>query len=179
MVDTMATMKQGLESEDRAPLNIVFGDVTEKNVQQMRILNQAIFPVQYQEKFYESVIKAPPGFVRMAYYNDILVAAVACRKEQQPEKDGGASRLYIMTLGVLAPYREHGIGNQLLDHVFQLTKTPACSDVREIYLHVHTANDVAVDFYKKHGFEVTETLKNYYKNIDPSDCYYVRKLAPF
>lgn len=43
-----------------------------------------------------------------AYYNDVPVAAVACRLEPNP--DGVTSKVYIMTLGVLAQYRHAGIG---------------------------------------------------------------------
>lgn len=41
-----------------------------------------------------------------AYYNDIVVGAVCCRVDTSDN----ARRLYIMTLGCLAPYRRHGIG---------------------------------------------------------------------
>ncbi len=48
-----------------------------------------------------------------AYYNDIIVGAVCCRIDVID----GQRRLYIMTLGCLAPYRGRGIGTKMLEHV--------------------------------------------------------------
>ena len=45
-----------------------------------------------------------------AYFSDICVGAIACRLEK---KEGGVVCVYIMTLGVLAPYRGIGIGKQV------------------------------------------------------------------
>ncbi|XP_057248405.1 uncharacterized protein LOC104887712 isoform X2 [Beta vulgaris subsp. vulgaris] len=104
-----------------------------------------------------------------AYYNDICVGAIACRLEK---RDDGAVRVYIMTLGVLAPYRGLGVGTKLLNHVLELS---AKQNISEIYLHVQTNNEEAMNFYKKFGFEITDTIHNYYTNITPPDCYVVTK----
>ena len=48
-------------------------------------------------------------FTFAAYFNDIVVGGVCCRIETE----GDQRRLYIMTLGVLAPYRRLGIGKIL------------------------------------------------------------------
>lgn len=174
-------------------LRIVWGDVNDKNVKLLERLNSTIFPIKYDETFYRDVIKAPSGFVKLAYYNEILVGAVCCRTESYSPKTTISqtlskskiqgevlqqcpSRLYILTLGVLAPYRERGVGGKLLDHVLDLVETSAhCKSVVEVYLHLQVGNDEALRFYKHHGFEVVDTLVAYYKRLEPADCFVVRK----
>ena len=98
---------------------IDLGDLTDKNVGQLKILNAAIFPVKYNDKFYtdlllpgrEELTKLGVLFMLvfifndwwLAYYNDIFVGAVCCRVEEE-------HKVYIMTLGVLGPYRQLKIG---------------------------------------------------------------------
>lgn len=177
------------------PLPIIWQNLTDKNVKQLQRLNTTIFPVKYNQLFYSEALKAPPGFVRLAYCNDLLVGAVCCRKEKyvptRPSErvashaspssnDVGAadsmSSLYIMTLGVLAPYRERGVGRRLITHVLDLVdSSPHCADVVDVYLHVQESNDEALRFYEGYGFHVKEKLIGYYKRIEPADCYIVRK----
>ncbi|KAH8482700.1 hypothetical protein POPTR_018G032400v4 [Populus trichocarpa] len=150
-------------------VSISLDGVRDKNVMQLTKLNIALFPVRYNEKYYADAL-ASGDFTKLAYYSDICVGAIACRLEK---KEGGAVRVYIMTLGVLAPYRRLGIGTKLLNHVLDL-----CSkqNISEIYLHVQTNNEDALNFYKKFGFEITDTIQNYYTNITPPDCYLLTKL---
>jgi ribosomal protein S18 acetylase RimI-like enzyme len=50
-----------------------------------------------------------------AYYNDVVVGGVCCRIDTTEDQ----RRLYIMTLGCLAPYRRAGIGTKMLQHVLK------------------------------------------------------------
>lgn len=85
-----------------------------------------------------------------------------------------------MTLGVLAAYRNHGIGSNLVKSVldyFESEKDKGkMAMVDEITLHVQTSNEDAMKFYgEKFGFEKGELVENYYKRIDPPHCYILRK----
>lgn len=231
------------------PLRITWIDVTDKNVKQLKVLNSVIFPINYADQFYKDAINAPPGFVKLACFNEVAVGAVCCRKERyvanhaefhkkrvnsdtfssnsttdtkssaksspsaspNPDKSSKANdsnsnanaaangltkpnaesssnhteasspdpnkySMYILTLGVLAAYRERGIGKQLINYVFDLIESsPLCKDVVDVYVHVQSGNEDALRFYDRYGFRVTEKLENYYKRIKPADCLVVRK----
>ncbi|KAK9149752.1 hypothetical protein Scep_008509 [Stephania cephalantha] len=143
--------------------------VRDKNVMQLKKLNTALFPVRYNDKYYSDAIAAAE-FTKLAYFSDICVGAIACRLEKA---ENGAIRVYIMTLGVLAPYRGLGIGTKLLNHVLDLCPK---RNILDIYLHVQTNNEDGINFYKKFGFEITDTIENYYANISPPDCYVLTKV---
>nr|SVE74859.1 EOG090X0ED2 [Daphnia carinata] len=148
---------------------IELGDVTPHNLQQLKRLNQVVFPVSYNDKFYKDILEAGE-LAKLAYYNDIVVGAVCCRIDVLD----GSRRLYIMTLGCLAPYRKRGIGAKMLEHVLNYVEKDG--DFHSIFLHVQVNNQSAIDFYKKFGFEIVETKEQYYKRIEPADAHVLMKL---
>ncbi|XP_069746558.1 N-alpha-acetyltransferase 50 isoform X1 [Narcine bancroftii] len=151
---------------------IELGDVTPHNIKQLKRLNQVIFPVSYNDKFYKDVLEVGE-LAKLAYFNDIAVGAVCCRVDHSQNQ----KRLYIMTLGCLAPYRRLGIGTKMLNHVLNICEKDGTFD--NIYLHVQISNESAIEFYRKFGFGIIETKKNYYKRIEPADAHVLQKTLKY
>eukprot|EP00457_Paulinella_chromatophora_P010774 gb/GEZN01010890.1/.p1 GENE.gb/GEZN01010890.1/~~gb/GEZN01010890.1/.p1 ORF type:complete len:227 (-),score=33.57 gb/GEZN01010890.1/:522-1139(-) len=174
---------------------IVYRDVTKDNIGQVRRLNETIFPVQYGDKFYSDLLKEEDHeLIQLVYHSDILIGAVLCRvekenKEKESKGDtdkgndgkskhpkaggsargGGRKKLYIMTLGVLAPYRNLGIGTKMLEKI--LAYVDKHKQIKQVFLHVQPTNQEAIKLYEKYHFKVSEHIQNYYKRIEPKDCY--------
>jgi len=120
---------------------------------------------------------------KLAYFRDVCVGAVRCQYEPPSDdpENPCEGRIYIMTLGVLAPYRRYGIGTKLLDHILEQSesqrKATPQQPVKSLYLHVQTTNQEAVDWYTKRGFVIEKTVEGYYRNIEDRDAHIlVRKL---
>ncbi|GLC37513.1 hypothetical protein PLESTB_001755600 [Pleodorina starrii] len=150
-------------------LSVSFDIVREKNLEQLKILNNVIFPIKYADEIYRQCM-ACGDLTQLAYHNDVLVGAIATRCEKQPQ---GKAKAYIATLGVLAPYRNYRIGTKLL----QRTLKHASQDpnIEEVYVHVQADNEEAVRFYQRHGFELGETVKDYYKKLPQPDAVLLSK----
>ncbi|CAO1320931.1 unnamed protein product [Diamesa serratosioi] len=147
---------------------IELGDCTHHNLKQLKKINSVVFPVSYNDRFYLDVLDSGE-LAKLAYYNDIVVGAVCCRIDNVNDQ----RRLYIMTLGCLSPYRRLGIGTVMVEHVLKFVENDGNFD--NIFLHVQVNNDSAIEFYKKFGFEIVETKKQYYKRIEPADAYVLQK----
>ncbi|EGD82101.1 N-alpha-acetyltransferase 50 [Salpingoeca rosetta] len=140
------------------------GELTPHNVKQFKLINKIIFPVSYSDKFYKDAVAAGE-YARLAYLDDLVVGAVCCRVD--------GTKIYIMTLGCLAPYRRLGLGRMMVEHVMNLARKD--KKVTAVFLHVDVNNEDAVEFYKTFGFEVTETVKGYYKKLSPGDAHVLEK----
>ena len=161
------------ESEQDKNTRIDLGDVTPHNIKLLKKVNQVVFPIVYHDKFYKDVLEAGE-LAKLAYYNDVVVGAVCCRIDLTTTEDGQTKRkLYIMTLGCLAPYRRLGIGTKMLRHVMDIVEKDGNFD--SVVLHVQVSNEGALQFYQGFGFEVVETKEAYYKRIDPADAHVLEK----
>lgn len=157
-----AAASSGSASSNQLP--VTFDEVREKNLEQLKLLNSVIFPIRYQERMYQDVLAC--GLSQYAYHNDVLVGAIACRAEKVAGGKGVV--LYILTLGVLAPYRGRGVGTRLLERA--LAQAAQDPNIAEAQLHVQVSNEEAINFYKRFGFKVRGTVQGYYKRLDPPDA---------
>jgi N-alpha-acetyltransferase 50 len=112
-----------------------------ENLGKLKLLNSVLFPIAYSDKFYRDCTSYPE-ITQLAYKGEELAGAIACRLEDK----GDHAKLYIMTLGVLAPFRRQGIASKLLQRSLSVCMDEAY--VTDAYLHVQCGNDDVIQFYK-------------------------------
>ncbi|KAG3106333.1 hypothetical protein PI124_g13655 [Phytophthora idaei] len=157
--------------------NVSFRPVDTVNVQQLHDINEKLFPVKYNNAFYEYVTDAPEGYCKLAYADDeTAVGAVCCEVERVKISGKRRYRLCILTIGVLDDYRRSKLGSLLLENVIEQARR---DKFVYVYLHVQSTNTAAQRFYLAHGFEVTKLLRNYYSQLNPPHCFVLcKQLAP-
>jgi len=152
---------------------VSFASLTPNNLGTVRKLNSVLFPIKYSEKFYDDILQPEvEDFCKLIYYNDVPVGTICCRLEN---KDS-VVKLYLMTMGVLAPYRSRKLGSKSLELILSAASERSEHKIDKIYLHVQVSNPEAKKFYERHGFEEVEIHKNYYKKISPHDAWVLERV---
>ena len=100
--------------------------------------------------FYETF---PELFLVAEHYQKIIGFILAIRISPQIAR--------ILMISVLPSYQRLFIGTQLINHLIQILKT---KKIKQISLEVRTDNQKALSFYKKHHFEISDTLEHFYQN---------------
>ena len=119
-------------------------------------------PEQYNPSlfnfFYETF---PQGFIVAEKTQKIIGFLVGVKTN--PEN------LKILMLSVSKSHRKQSIGSELLKRFIKEIK-----NAKQIELEVRTDNKQAIQFYQKHGFEITDKIANFYQNNE--DAYTMRKI---
>lgn len=69
----------------------------------------------------------------------------------------------ILNICIDPKFQKQGLGRQLLDDFLKrIQKT----EVKLVFLEVRVSNVSAIDFYKNYGFELLDTRKKYYSNLE-------------
>jgi ribosomal protein S18 acetylase RimI-like enzyme len=109
--------------------------------------NPAIF-----NQFYEAF---PEGFLVAELNLSVLGFLVGTRIDRY--------RARILMLAVKKQHQRHQIGSKLLIRFLNNMRTYGITTVE---LEVRTTNNIAIEFYRKHGFAIQETLTHFYQNGD-------------
>lgn len=109
---------------------------------------------------FRRLLKSPSARCLLALYGD-QIAGYAIMLSR---RNSSYLRLYSMAIG--ESYRGQGVGQRLLQHLLHTTHEQHKAGIR---LEVKCDNLAAVSLYRRHGFEVTELLPQYYD--DGSDAY--------
>jgi ribosomal protein S18 acetylase RimI-like enzyme len=110
------------------------GDINAQNINILRKLNFETFPVKYSTSLYMKIMSEYTKHSKYAFYNDIVIGAYTVRLEDFK----GKKHAYILTFGVLEPYRKYGIGRQMMEQLEKDIRDN--SDADGIYLHMHVLN---------------------------------------
>jgi ribosomal protein S18 acetylase RimI-like enzyme len=145
-------------------------------IERIKVMDTYNFPVTYTEKYYTNIVDAGfHNFNLIAYYHELLVGSCTCRLESTATE--GVFRLYVMTIGVLSPYRRLGIGAKMMQLVLDHVAAEGTIGISEVALHVQVGSP-AFYFYTGFGFEVREEVKEYYKDLEVRDALLMTRVVP-
>lgn len=163
------------------PPNVQLVPLTEELLPAFKRLNTLTLPISYPESFYNETMTEPHhGITLVAVWRPAPVNEAEAASSDQPHLVGAvrcrllpSSQLYISTLGVLAPYRAHGIAMHLLQAIVK--KAVELHSVRSVTAHVWEANEEGMEWYKKRNFDILGKEEGYYRKLRPQGAFLVRK----
>ncbi|KNG45007.1 carbohydrate-binding module family 1 protein [Stemphylium lycopersici] len=163
------------------PPNVELVPLTQDLVPAFKRLNTLTLPISYPETFYKETMTEPHhGITLVAVWRSSPTNETSASSMEKPHLVGAvrcrllpSSQLYISTIGVLAPYRSHGIAMHLLQAVVK--KAVELHSVRSVTAHVWEANEEGMEWYKKRNFDILGKEDDYYRKLRPQGAFLVRK----
>lgn len=157
---------------------ISYRSIRPSDLDVLRELHEALFPVKYEAEFFLNVVHghgiiswAAVDTSRAGLQHDEIIGFVTTRVVSTGEIDTmgmlgyelaktDKNLVYILTLGVIKSYRNLGIASSLIHRVLDYASSiPTC---RAVYLHVISYNVNAISFYEKNSFQCLQRLQNFY-----------------
>lgn len=171
--DVTTVPKDAVVKKKSLPYQIC--NVTQDNIMQLRTINIKTLPVRYSDTFYRELnSKYDQDYLKLVFWGGFAVAACCARVE--PQENEVDNKIYIMTINVLPTYRRRGIASELLKYILETAAKD--KTIKEAYLHVQTSNLDAKEFYLSKGFEEECIVENYYKGIEPTSGFLLKKMMP-
>jgi ribosomal-protein-alanine N-acetyltransferase len=139
-------------------------------------INRACLPENYTSLFFMNLYKRFPETFIVAEVNREIVGYIMCRIETGIPNFkllGIRKKGHVISIAVLPNHQQKGIGYALMR---EATQAMVNYKAKECYLEVRESNLPAVGLYKKLGFEIARTARNYYANGE--DAFVMAKQLP-
>jgi ribosomal-protein-alanine N-acetyltransferase len=139
-------------------------------------INRQCLPENYSPHFFINLFKRFPATFIVAELNGKLVGYIMCRIETGIPSFkllGITKKGHVISIAVLSDYHRKGVGYSMIQ---EATNSMTTYGAKECYLEVRESNMAAVRLYKKLGFEIARTIRNYY--ADGEDAYLMAKPLP-
>lgn len=136
-------------------------------------INRVCLPENYTTLFFMNIYKRFPEAFIVAEENNQIVGYIMCRIETgiPTFKILGISKKgHVISIAVLPNHHRKGIGYALIQKATQAMQNYGA---KECYLEVRESNMPAVELYKKLGFDIARTARNYY--ADGEDAFVMAK----
>jgi ribosomal-protein-alanine N-acetyltransferase len=129
-------------------------------------------PENYSNGFFIDLYEKYPDTFIVAEKDGVIIGYVMCRIESgfagmSLKTLGIAKKGHIISIAVLPESRNVGVGYALVDEA--LHSMSSSYEARSCYLEVRVSNEAALSLYKRVGFEVERTMREYYS--DGEDAY--------
>jgi len=137
-------------------------------------INRKCLPENYSNLFFINLHKRFPATFLVAEVNDSIVGYIMCRVETGIPSFkvlGIARKGHVISIAVLPEHHRKGIGYGLIR---QATEAMNFYKAKECYLEVRESNIGAISLYRKLGFKIARTNRNYY--ADGEDAFVMAKV---
>jgi ribosomal-protein-alanine N-acetyltransferase len=125
-------------------------------------INRECLPENYSTLFFMNLFRRFPKMFIVAENSGEPVGYIMCRIETGIPSFkilGITKKGHVISIAVLPEHQKKGVGFLLVQEAMQAM---VGYNAKECYLEVRTSNLPAIKLYKKLGFEITRTIKDYY-----------------
>jgi len=132
-------------------------------------INRVCLPENYTDYFFIDLYRRFPETFLVAEENGQVIGYMMCRIELGFSNFGFSGLVkkgHIVSVAVLSQYRRKGIGQTLITKAMEGMRLYGA---KQCFLEVRVANTLAINLYKKLGFQVARTIRGYY--ADGEDAY--------
>lgn len=153
------------ENKEKKKIKLNVRLATIQDITSLYNLNKVCLPIYYSIPEHALMISTHIYYVAELGKNLIgyLIA--------EDERDN----IHIVSIGISDIYRGKGVGTYLIKRLRRNN-----GQNKTVSLNVHIENEKAINFYKKNGFEIKETRKDYYveslNNCKSYDALYMKTL---